>query len=99
MSLAPCFLLEPPYFGLSERRTASSDPKIMAHNKGKYGLAAAYCAANLNNHLRARFIMAANTADVAFLLVKKLGRVVLILFGVIGIAIGLEYRTTGFSAG
>jgi hypothetical protein len=75
------------------------DPKIMAHNKGKYGLAAAYCAANLNNHLRARFIMAANTADVALLLVKKLGGVVLILFGVIGIAIGLEYRTTGLSAG
>ena len=43
--------------------------------------------------------MAANTADGALLLVKKLGGVVLILFGVIGIAVGLEYRTTGFSTG
>jgi hypothetical protein len=43
--------------------------------------------------------MAANTANSALLLAKKLGGVVLILFGVIGIAIGLEYRTTGFSAG
>ena len=43
--------------------------------------------------------MAANTAGGALLLVKKLGGVVLILFGVIGIAVGLEYRTTGFSAG
>jgi hypothetical protein len=38
-------------------------------------------------------------ADGALLLVKKLGGVVLILFGIIGIAIGLEYHTTGFSAG
>jgi hypothetical protein len=37
-------------------------------------------------------------ADGALLLVKKLEGVVLILFGIIGIAIGLEYRTTGFSA-
>lgn len=43
--------------------------------------------------------MAANTANYPLLLVKKLGGVVLILFGIIGIAIGLEYRTTGFSAG
>jgi hypothetical protein len=43
--------------------------------------------------------MAANTADGALLLVKKLGGVVLILVGIIGIAVGLEYRTTGFSAG
>ena len=43
--------------------------------------------------------MAANTANYSLLLVKKLGGVVLILFGIIGIAIGLEYRTTGFSAG
>jgi hypothetical protein len=42
--------------------------------------------------------MAANTANGALLLVKKLGGVLLILFGIIGIAIGLEYRTTGFSA-
>lgn len=43
--------------------------------------------------------MAANTANGALLLVKKLGGVVLIFFGIIGIAVGLEYRTTGFSAG
>lgn len=43
--------------------------------------------------------MAANTGNGALLLVKKLGGVVLILFGIIGIAVGLEYRTTGFSAG
>jgi hypothetical protein len=43
--------------------------------------------------------MAANTANGALLLVKKLGGVVLILFGIIGIAVGLEYRTMGFSAG
>jgi len=43
--------------------------------------------------------MTANTADGALLLVKKLGGVVLILVGIIGIAVGLEYRTTGFSAG
>jgi hypothetical protein len=43
--------------------------------------------------------MAANTADGALLLVKKLGGIVLILFGLIGIAVGLEYRTLEFSAG
>jgi hypothetical protein len=43
--------------------------------------------------------MAANAAIGPLLLVKKLGAVVLILFGIIGIAVGLEYRTTGFSAG
>ena len=43
--------------------------------------------------------MAANTADGALLLVKKFGGIVLILFGIIGIAVGLEYRTLGFSAG
>jgi hypothetical protein len=43
--------------------------------------------------------MAANIADGALLLVKKLGGVVLILFGIVGIAVGLEYRTIGFSAG
>jgi hypothetical protein len=43
--------------------------------------------------------MASNTADRPLLLVKKLAAVVLILFGIIGIAVGLEYRTTGFSAG
>ena len=37
--------------------------------------------------------MAANTADGVVLLVKKLGGVVLILVGIIGIAVGLEYRT------
>jgi hypothetical protein len=43
--------------------------------------------------------MAANTADGALSLVKKLGGVVLILVGIISIAVGLEYRTIGFSAG
>jgi hypothetical protein len=43
--------------------------------------------------------MAANTADGPLLLVKKLGGVVLIILGIIGIAVGLEYRTVGFSAG
>jgi hypothetical protein len=43
--------------------------------------------------------MAANTADGTLLLVKKLGGIVLIVFGIIGIAVGLEYRITGFSAG
>jgi hypothetical protein len=42
--------------------------------------------------------MAASISDGALLLVKKLGGVALILFGIIGIAVGLEYRTTGFSA-
>ena len=42
--------------------------------------------------------MAANTANGALLLLKKLGGVMLILFGIIGIAVGLEYRTAGFSA-
>jgi hypothetical protein len=42
--------------------------------------------------------MAPNTADRPLLLVKKLVAVVLILFGIIGIAVGLEYRTTGFSS-
>jgi hypothetical protein len=32
-------------------------------------------------------------------LVKKPAAVVLILFGIIGIAVGLEHRTTGISAG
>ncbi len=43
--------------------------------------------------------MAANTSDGTLLLVKKLGGVVLILFGIIGIAVCLEYRASGFSAG
>jgi hypothetical protein len=43
--------------------------------------------------------MTTSTADGALLLVKKLGGVLLILFGIIGIAVGLEYRTIGFSAG
>jgi hypothetical protein len=38
-------------------------------------------------------------SDGVLLLVKKLGGVVLILFGIIGIAVGLEYRTSGFWAG
>jgi hypothetical protein len=43
--------------------------------------------------------MAENTADGTLHLAKKLGGIVLILFGIIAIAVGLEYRTTGFSAG
>jgi hypothetical protein len=70
-----------------------------ARSKGKYRFAGADGAVNLNNQLRRSFIMAANTADGALLLAKKLGGVVLIFFGIIGIAVGLEYRTTGFSAG
>jgi hypothetical protein len=41
--------------------------------------------------------MAANTNDGALLLVKKFGGIVLVLFGLIGIAVGLEYRANGFS--
>jgi hypothetical protein len=43
--------------------------------------------------------MAADTANGPLFLLKKLGGILLILFGIIGIAVGLEYRTTGFSAG
>jgi hypothetical protein len=43
--------------------------------------------------------MAANTADGALLLLKKFGGVVLILFGILGIAVGFEYRSTGLSPG
>jgi len=43
--------------------------------------------------------MAAKTANGPLLLIKKLGGIVLILFGIIGIAVGLEYRTTAFSPG
>jgi cyanate permease len=41
--------------------------------------------------------MAAHTADGAMLLVKKFGGMVLIFFGILCIAIGLEYRSTGLS--
>ena len=41
--------------------------------------------------------MAASTADGAMLLVKKFGGIVLIFFGILGIAIGLEYRSNGLS--
>jgi hypothetical protein len=43
--------------------------------------------------------MAANTDDGALLLVKKFGGVALILLGILGIAVGLEYRSTGLSIG
>lgn len=43
--------------------------------------------------------MAANTDDGALLLVKKFGGIVLILLGILGIAVGLEYRSTGLSIG
>jgi hypothetical protein len=41
--------------------------------------------------------MTAYTADGAMLLVKKFGGIVLIFFGVLGIALGLEYRSNGLS--
>jgi len=41
--------------------------------------------------------MAASTADGAMLLAKKFGGIVLIFFGILGIAIGLEYRSNGLS--
>jgi hypothetical protein len=40
----------------------------------------------------------ANASDFALLL-KKFGGMALILFGVLAIAIGLEYRTVGLSTG
>ena len=43
--------------------------------------------------------MAAYTADGTMLLAKKFGGMVLIFFGILGIAIGLEYRSTGLSVG
>jgi hypothetical protein len=81
------------------RRELSSRLRESHPSWGKYRFAGSGRAVNLNGHLRRRFIMAAKTADGALLLVKKLGGVVLILVGVIGIAVGLEYRTIGFSAG
>jgi hypothetical protein len=41
--------------------------------------------------------MAANTADGALLLVKKFGGLVLTFFGILCIALGLEYRSNGLS--
>jgi 1,4-dihydroxy-2-naphthoate octaprenyltransferase len=43
--------------------------------------------------------MTANTDHGALLLVKKFGGIVLIFFGILGIAVGLEYRTTELSIG
>jgi hypothetical protein len=43
--------------------------------------------------------MAANTADGALLLAKKFGGIILIFFGILGIAVGLEYSSTGLSTG
>ena len=43
--------------------------------------------------------MAAYTADGAMLLAKKFGGMVLVFFGILCIAIGLEYRTNGLSIG
>lgn len=43
--------------------------------------------------------MAANTDDGALLLVKKFGGIVLIILGILGIAVGLEYRSTELSIG
>lgn len=43
--------------------------------------------------------MTEQTADGAMLLAKKFGGMVLIVLGILGIAIGLEYRTLGLSVG
>ena len=43
--------------------------------------------------------MAANIDDGALFLVKKFGGIVLILLGILGIAVGLEYRSTELSIG
>jgi hypothetical protein len=43
--------------------------------------------------------MATYAADGTMLLVKKLGGIVLIVLGILGIAIGLEYRSTDLSVG
>jgi hypothetical protein len=48
---------------------------------------------------RRRFVMAAYAADGTMLLIKKFGGMVLIFFGILGIAIGLEYRSNGLSVG
>lgn len=41
--------------------------------------------------------MAAYTADGTMLLVKKFGGIVLIFFGILALALGLEYRSNGLS--
>jgi hypothetical protein len=66
-------------------------------DEGKYRFAVAHGGVNLNS--LQEVIMAASITDGALLLAKKLGSVGLILFGIIGIAVGLEYRSTGISAG
>lgn len=43
--------------------------------------------------------MTVNTDDGALFLVKKFGGIVLIILGILGIAVGLEYRTTELSIG
>jgi uncharacterized membrane protein HdeD (DUF308 family) len=43
------------------------------------------------------FIMAADPADGVILLVKKFGAMILIFFGILGIALGLAYRSYGLS--
>lgn len=43
--------------------------------------------------------MSAHSADGALLLAKKFGGMLLILLGILGIAIGLEYRSNGISFG
>ena len=43
--------------------------------------------------------MAANTDDGALFLAKKFGGIVLIILGILGIAVGLEYRSTELSIG
>ena len=41
--------------------------------------------------------MAVNTADGALLLVKKFGGLILIFFGILCVALGFEYRSSGLS--
>jgi hypothetical protein len=43
--------------------------------------------------------MTTYAADGTMLLLKKFGGIVLIVLGILGIAIGLEYRSTGLSVG
>jgi hypothetical protein len=99
LAIGPCVVVWLSETCSARHREISSRLRESHTSEGKYRLAGANGAVNLNSHLRRRFIMAANTADGVLLLAKKLGGVVLILFGIIGIAVGLEYRTTGFSAG
>jgi uncharacterized membrane protein HdeD (DUF308 family) len=43
------------------------------------------------------FMMAADPVDGALLLLKKFGAMILIFFGILGVALGFEYRSNGLS--